>query len=350
MKELRGELVAAGVFRHHEAASWGKLALLLAVLGLSLAGTVLGPWWAALILVPIGSIVATTAAMLGHEGSHRSFSASPWRNQLLNYITFPLLGALSALYWKAKHDGAHHGHPNVDEQDPDVKLWPMCASAQGHARSNRFRRWFQRNFQGYLFWPLTLLLPVTMRVQSVKHLVAHARRHGISRAWAADVACLVTHYTAWLVIPSLIWGFWPVFALYMVLWTGVGALLALIFAPAHMGLPVIIDQNNDWQHQLETTRNLRLPRGMPYFFIGLDYQVEHHLFPKIPHQELPKASKIVAAWCARHGLPHQSISYGPALVSVTRFMRDAWKLPARTGAEVRGETPVEQREPLASAA
>ena len=90
-------------------------------------------------------------------------------------------------------------------------------------------------------------------------------------------------------------------------------------------------------HQLETTRNLKLPRVLRFFFVGLDYQVEHHLFPKITHQELPRAEKVVKAWCERVGVPHLDIGYGDAVVEVTVFMRDAWKTPALTGAEARGE-------------
>jgi len=337
MKELRAALLAAGCYRHHEAASWGKLAILLAVLGLSIVATIAGPWWVALLVVPVGSIVAATAAMLGHEGSHRSFSASPARNALFNHITFPLLSGLGALYWRHKHDGAHHGHPNVDVDDPDIDLWPMVSCSQQHERSSPARRWFQRHLQGYAFWPLTLLLPTMMRIASVTHLVRLARRGRVDRAWLSDVACLLVHYTLWLVVPSLVVGVGAAIAFYFAMWTGSGLLLAMVFAPAHMGMPVIIDQNNDWLHQLETTRNLRLPRPLPWFFIGLDYQVEHHLFPKIPHQELPRAAEVVAAWCARHGFPHHEIGYGAALADVTRFVRDAWKLPARSGAEIRGD-------------
>lgn len=338
MRELRAELLSAGVFRHHEAASWAKLAFFIAALGACVAGTIAGPLWLGVLLVPLGAVFAASAAMLGHEGSHRSFSASPAHNAIFNHIAFPLLSGLGAHYWRHKHDGAHHGHPNVEPDDPDIALWPMTSSAQGHARSSRFRRWFQRHFQGYAFWPLTLFLPIMMRTSSVVHLVRHARRRGIDRGWIADVACLTVHYTTQLVIPALVWGVGPALVLYMALWTIVGMYLALVFAPAHMGMPVVIEQNNDWLHQLETTRNLRLPRVLRFFFIGLDYQIEHHLFPKIPHQELPRAAAVVSAWCARHGLPHHEIGYGDALVDVTRFMRDAWKIPARTGADVRAAT------------
>ena len=335
MRALRDELTAAGVYRHHEAASWTKLAILLGVLGLAITATVLGPPVLLLVTIPVAAVVAAAAAMLGHEGSHRSFSASPWRNALLNHITFPLLAGLSASYWKHKHDGQHHGHPNVEDADPDLDLWPMVSSQEAYERSRGFLRWFRRHAQGVAFWPLTLFLALMMRIASIRHLVALARRRGVDRAWLADAGCLAIHYSLWLVVPSLVWGVLPAFGFYTAMWAIVGVLLALVFAPAHMGLPVVVAPNHDWQHQLETTRNLRLPPGLGVLFIGLDHQIEHHLFPKIPHQELPRASAIVAAWCARHGLPHVTIGYRGAVADVTRSVRDAWKTPAVTGAALR---------------
>ena len=96
-----------------------------------------------------------------------------------------------------------------------------------------------------------------------------------------------------------------------------------------MGLPIVVEQHHDWQHQLETTRNLELPRFVSYFFIGLDYQVEHHLFPKIPHQNLPRAAEITRDWCKRHEVPHISVPYLFALKDSAKFMAEAWAYESR---------------------
>ena len=141
---------------------------------------------------------------------------------------------------------------------------------------------------------------------------------------------MTVHYTSWLVIPSIIWGPLVAFGLYAALWGLVGVCLALVFAPAHMGLPIVTEQSKDWVHQLETTRNLELPRAVSFFFIGLDYQVEHHLFPKIPHANLPRAAKITADWCARHNVTYQTMPYLGALGSAVTFMATAWERDAST--------------------
>ena len=102
----------------------------------------------------------------------------------------------------------------------------------------------------------------------------------------------------------------------------------LVFAPAHIGLPIMHAQNNDWIHQLETTRNLQLPRAISFFFIGLDYQVEHHLFPKIPHANLPRAAQLTSEWCETHKIVYKSEPSLEALVDAARWMRNSYEREA----------------------
>jgi fatty acid desaturase len=328
LKSLRAELAAAGVFQFRELRSWLELGGMFAALAGCLVGIALFGWVAALFLVPIAAVLCTSIAMFGHEGSHRSFSASPTRNALLTYLTFPLFGGLGALYWRNKHDRLHHGHPNVEGVDPDIRPFPFVSSRGDHERCGPRLRWFQRHFQRWLFWPMSTLMALGMRRSSVLYLLRYPKKR--EGAWWADVACITVHYTAWLVIPSIVWSPLVGFALYASLWSLVGVCLALVFAPAHMGLPIVTNAKHDWIHQLETTRNLQLPRVISFFFIGLDHQVEHHLFPKVPHANLPRAAEITAAWCARHNVPYQTMPYLDALGDAVGFMRTAWARDAST--------------------
>ncbi|MGE0868157.1 MAG: fatty acid desaturase [Kofleriaceae bacterium] len=332
---LRAELRAAGSFEHCELRSWLKLAGLLLATGACLVGISYGGWIAAIALIPIAAVFCTAAAMMGHEGSHRSFSGSPARNALLVYLAFPLFSGLGALYWREKHDRLHHGHPNVEGVDPDIKPFPFVSSRGDHDRCGRAEQWFQRNFQGWAFWPMSTMMALGMRRSSIVYLWRYPRNHGFTSGWWIELGCMIVHYGAWIVVPSIIWGPLVGFTVYSSIWALVGVFLALVFAPAHIGLPVMSEQHHDWLHQLETTRNLGLPRVVSFFFIGLDYQVEHHLFPKIPHQRLPRAAAITAAWCERHGIRHQSAPYLAALVDSARFIQDAWAREASDPVEVR---------------
>ena len=326
LRNLRLELADAGVFRHRTAHTWGKLVALWVALAAVLAGVILLPWWCALLLVPLAAVPAVSAAMIGHEAGHGSFSGSRAHNEVVLHLVFAIFGGLGIQHWKNKHNRRHHGNPNVVDDDPDVEIWPMALSSTEYARSGRFRRWLQRGLQAHLFWPLTLLLGFVMRFESWRHLAARVRERGLERATAIDAACLLAHYALWIGLPLLWFDPLPVLAVYAGLWATGGLLLALVFAPAHMDLPIVAQgAKGGWLHQLQTTRNLGMPRWLSWFFIGLDYQVEHHLFPRIPHQHLPRACEIVSRWCAGLGLPHQSLSYGAAVAEVTRHMRGAWK-------------------------
>ncbi len=332
---LRAELRAAGVFEHNELRSWLKLSGMFAVVATGLTAIALSGFWMALAVVPVIAVFCTAIAMCGHEGSHRSFSASPGRNSVVAYLCFPLFAGLSTLYWREKHDRLHHGHPNVEGKDPDIRPFPFASSRGDHRKCGPKERWFQRNFQKWLFWPLSTLMALGMRRSSLVHLARYPKKHGFDRAFWTEVVCLTGHYTLWLVVPSLIWGPAAGFAVYAAIWGLVGVGLALVFAPAHIGLPLLSAQNNDWVHQLETTRNLEMSKLLSFFFIGLDYQVEHHLFPKIPHQKLPLAAQITATWCAREGIPHHSVPYLYALVDAAKFMAIGWDRDATDPIEVR---------------
>ena len=221
----------------------------------------------------------------------------------------------------------------MEGRDPDIALWPMTTSQDTHRECGPVRRWFQRHVQGVAFWPLTLLMPQVLRFKTLRFLLAKARTEGLTSDVLADAGCLLGHVVAWFVLPVVMLdaSLGSVALFWLGLWTCVGLMLALVFAPAHMGLEVVRDHDDPWLLQLETTRNLTMPRWLSFFFIGLDYQVEHHLFPKIPHQNLPKAAAIVKAWAAREQVPYQEIDYLASLVDVTRFMHEAWRLPARVG-------------------
>jgi fatty acid desaturase len=322
---LRTELSSAGVFEHRTSASLAKLGVLLAAFGLLTAAVVLLPWWCALFLVPLAAVPAVASAMVAHEAAHGSFSRSRIHNLVVLHAVFPLFGGLSAQHWIEKHNRKHHGHPNVAGMDPDIEIWPMALSSATYDESGPVRRWLQRNVQGYLFWPLTLFLGFVMRIESWRHIARQVRQGRFGAAVAVDVACLLAHYALWLVLPSIWFGVLPALGFYAAVWAVGGLLLALVFAPAHMGLPVVLGHENPWLHQLASTRNFALPGWLSWFFVGLDFQVEHHLFPRIPHQNLPRASRIAQAWCARVGAPHQRLPYTAAIADVTRHMHGSWR-------------------------
>lgn len=337
-KELRQELRDAGVFERMPLRSWLKLLVLLTatlvICLVALKGNLPFGW----LLIPIAAIPLTSAAMLGHEGAHKSFAADGRNNAWMLHLTFPLMTGLGAHHWKWKHNLLHHEHPNVPGRDFDLQMWPMACHALEYRRAGPARKWFIRHAQWLVFWPISSLMPYAMRLNSIRILLRRVKDPGIDKAWLLDAGCLAVHYTCWLVIPSFFLPFGTVLLFYCVLWSLVGLYLAAIFAPAHMGMAIQTEHADDWLGQLQTGRNLLMPRWMSWFFIGLDYQVEHHLFPGIPHQNFPKAAEITKAWAQRHDLPYHEIGYGAGLVDATRFLARAWSVEVVETAAVAAAT------------
>lgn len=325
IRDLRDELKEAGLFEKREGNTWFKVLGLMTLLGGLITAHVMLPLWASVLLMPVSMVVTTTISLYGHEGGHRSLSRSNFRNDLLLYLTFPLFSGLGALYWQHKHNVKHHNHTNIQDEDPDLELWPMAASVTVYNRSGRFQRWFQRNFQGPMFWPLTFMLAYSMRASSIEYTLRFPRENKINRRWVQDVLCLLGHYTLWLGGGYFFFGWWGLL-FYFVLWSGVGFLLASIFAPAHMSLPVLSDHSDRWRLQFDTTRNLGMSKLMSWFFVGLDHQIEHHLFPAIPHQHMHAAAEITQRWAARNNVPYYKVEFFTGMADVSRYMKEAWHL------------------------
>jgi fatty acid desaturase len=329
-RQLRKRLQAAGVFERREGAAWVMFLGLLGVFAGLTAIQITGPLWLSVLIVPLQGLVLTPIAMHGHDGVHRAHSTRGWSNDLIGFLAFPLLGGLGTVYWRMKHNGAHHVHPNLiteDKRDPDMNMWPLATTRMAYDESGAVRRLFQRTIQAYAFWPITTLMAPMMRVLSFVYLARYVRKKGVDKAVVLDLLCLAAHYTLWLVIPASIFGLAPVLGVYIGAWAVVGLMLAVIFAPGHMGLPVVSDYGDFWALQLQTTRNLRLPRGLGWYFVGLNHQIEHHLFQNIAASQLPAAAPIVRSWCEEHGLPYHECTLGEGISAVTQFLHTSWNTP-----------------------
>jgi len=328
IRELRDALDRVGAFERHSGIIWFRFAAMLCLSAALATAALLSPWWLTVVLLPLASLALTIGALYGHEGGHKSLSTNNAENALMLHLAFPVLGGLGAVHWSAKHNVGHHGHPNViggpPQGDPDINLWPMATSTLDYEASGPGQRWFQRNLQGWAFWPLTSLLVFSMRVESFIALRRHLRTRGADRTFWLDVVSLAAHYALWLVIPSFIFGFLATFAFYVAVWLPVGLYLAGIFVGAHFGLPVFDGTGDPWLLQLRATRNIDLPPALSWTFVGLDHQVEHHLFPRMSHRRMKVASPVFRAWAEKKGVPYQSLRLWPSLVEATRFMERAW--------------------------
>ncbi len=330
LADLRDELRAAGLGRPAPIATYAKFLLLM-------SGAIAGLLWVALHpyplyeSIPLGLFSAwllTGAAMCGHDGAHAATSNRPWVNNLLAQAGFTLLGGLSIVYWRHKHNSLHHPNVNVGTKDPDVQQGLLALSTKQHARHGSLVRWLQQRFQAPVFWlvgaPLVL---IDLKVTSIHFVFTQLFTKGTNKtALLVDLAWLVGHYAFWIGIPLLFLPVSTTLIAFAIISTGPGVFLAAIFAPAHVPYPVVEDFDDPLLLQLTSTRNLKTNWFFRFTLLGLAKQVEHHLAPTLPHFDLPRAAVIVRSYCERHGLPYNETSWLRALVDTTVQVRDGWRI------------------------
>jgi fatty acid desaturase len=254
-------------------------------------------WWQVVTAVFL-AVVTTQVAFLGHDAGHKQAFAGRPANDVLGFANAGLVG-VSYGWWVGKHN-RHHANPNHEDDDPDLDI-PLLAFTAGQGRTKRgLQRWTTKN-QAFLFLPLLLLEGLNLHAAS-----AIAVWRGDFKRRGLEAVLLVGHVVAFLgavflVLPP---GKAVVFiAVHQGLW---GLYMGLSFAPNHKGMPNPTEALGwDFFHkQVLTSRNVRGSRWVDLALGGLNYQVEHHLFPNMPRPNLRRAQPIVQAFCAERGVPY----------------------------------------------
>lgn len=332
MADLRKKLKEANLLVKPTMKSWFKAILLLVVVCSLYSAHIYLPLKFGLMLIPITALFSTTLAMTGHEGVHSSACQSKAGNTSLAAIIFPLFAGFSMEYWREKHNVKHHAHPNVVNVDPDIHSWPFTFSQEEYKTSGPIRRFFQRHLQGWTFWPISLLVGHLMRFDGLKYIATKpfkSKKKRITKIWLLDTTLILAHFTLWLALPILLGLSWQVtFGFYVLLWSLVGTCLTAIFIVGHAGRPIITEYDQNWRLQIETARRIKLGRIGSFFFVGLDYQIEHHLLPAMSHFNLPKAAPLVKEYAEERGWKYEELGFFRALWQSTVSLHHAWKTPS----------------------
>lgn len=332
IRDLRKRLRKAGVFDKDEATQFRRFAGYSVAAAAFFVAMLLVPSWPLKVLcIPIIGLLITPAVMHGHDGAHQSLSKNKKLNKWMESMAFGVMGGMSTSWWRHKHNGPHHTHPNLisDERaDPDIQLYPFATAEADYTRSGPLIQFFQKHIQQWVFWPATSQVHIRMRAQGLLFLAKRIRDNGLKSDSVLELVQLGLHFGIFLVLPSLVLGILPAIAVYVGIWSVVSLLLSIIFIPAHVGLPIQSQCDDFWGSQIEGSRNYEAPKWAEWLCVGLQYQIEHHLFPTIPYTQLPRAAEIVKAWAAEKNIPYQSMSWGSALADSTRFMGRAWSVPS----------------------
>ncbi|MFK4762644.1 fatty acid desaturase family protein [Microbacterium sp. ZW T5_45] len=305
------------------------VALVAVLAGLALAGSV----WVQLIYAALLGVIMTQFAFLGHEASHRQVFQSKRANDAFGRFLATFVVGISYSWWMNKHT-RHHANPNRIGFDPDIEPDTIVFQPEHAKGKGRFYSWFLRR-QGTLFFPMLLLEGVNLHVQGVRYLLDRRTTiPGREREVALLVARLIT-------LPAFVFAVTSPGAALAVLavQTGVfGVYMGASFAPNHKGMPQVPSELKlSFLHkQVLTSRNIEGP-GMTALLGGLNYQVEHHLFPNMARPHLAQASRIVKDYCHTHGIPYTAVSLLSSYRTVIRHLnqvgcpdRDIFECPMVT--------------------
>ena len=276
-----------------------KLIVTLTLLGLSLAlVAIIDNFWLQLINAVFLAFVFGQLGFIGHDAGHRQIFTGRRANDVVGYLHGGLVG-LSYGSWVTQHT-AHHAHPNHADDDPDIDIPVLAFSPEQAAATRGPVRWMVGH-QAYLFLPLLLLEGWSLHITAVRAVV----RREVPRP-RLEATLLLAHAVGYL--GAVFWVLDPLQAVVFVvvhqgLW---GVYMGLAFAPNHKGMPVIpAGRRLDHLHkQVLTSRNVLGGRVLDLAMGGLNYQVEHHLFPRMPRPYLRRAQPIVQAFCTAHDLPY----------------------------------------------
>ncbi|MVN75409.1 acyl-CoA desaturase [Hymenobacter sp. HMF4947] len=260
-----------------------------------------------------GMVIAFIGFNVMHDGAHGSFSRHPWLNQFAAY-TLNVLGG-SSFMWDFKHNHVHHMYTNIEgvDDDLDIQPWMRMTPDQKRYRAHRFQHlyfWFLYSML-YISWIFVMDYQkyFTRKVGSVA--LKPMTRHDHLTFWGFKALNLIIY----IALPIYTVGFTGWLVGFLVSASVAGFVLSIVFQLAHTveqtAFPVPHEVTNkledEWAiHQLRTTANFATDnRVISWLVGGLNFQVEHHLFPKISHVHYPVLSKIIRQTCEEFGLPYQ---------------------------------------------
>ena len=269
-----------------------------ALIAIGAAMIVLGSSWWQLVLALPAAVFSARVAFIGHDAGHWQITRRRRLNRTIGLIHGNLLIGMSYGWWTAKHN-KHHAHPNDVARDPDVGPGAIVwTPEQANARRGVPARWLARN-QAKLFFPLLLLEGVNLKASSIRHL----RRTDGRRVEKVLLAAHFLGYASFLLIVMSPWQALAFAAVHQALF---GLHLGCAFAPNHKGMPMP-PPGTSWGHlrqQVLTSRNVTGGGVTDWLLGGLNYQVEHHLFPSMSRPNLRAAQPIVRRHCELLGLPY----------------------------------------------
>ena len=317
-RELALQIRAAGLLDRRRTYYVAKIGLTVATLAGGWAVfVVVGDSWAALgIAVFLGAVFAQLG-FIGHDAGHQQIFASRRGNRLVGLVVGNALIGLNFGWWVPKHN-AHHSHPNEIDRDPDVGsdlfgIFGDAAAGQREGLTRLLVRW-----RAPLFFPLMLLRSVGLHVGAMRRLLRRRDREAVGEG-----LLVLLHAATFFTIVLLVLSPLKALAFVAVQQAVFSLYLGVSFAPNHKGMSLIPTGSKlDFaRRQVITSRNVSGGALLTFVLGGLDYQIEHHLFPSMPRPNLRRAQSLVKAFCQTTRLTYCEVSLFDSFRLIVRHLR-----------------------------
>ncbi|MFI9172368.1 fatty acid desaturase family protein [Streptomyces lincolnensis] len=284
------------------------------------AFALIGPSWWQLLTAAFLAVMFTQTAFIGHDAGHHQIAATKRVNNLLGRVHADLLIGLSYGWWISKHN-RHHAHPNHVGRDPDIADGAI-AFTEDHARVRRGPYAWLARHQARLFFPMLLLEGLALHVAGVRELFERSGTAASRRSRLVGAGLLTAHLGGYLAALFLVLSPVQAVCFLLVHQALFGLYMGCSFAPNHKGMPIFAkdDKIDFLRRQVLTSRNIRGNRFTDFALGGLNYQIEHHLFPSMPRPSLRHAQELVRTFCARHRIAYHETGLFSSYAQVLRHL------------------------------
>ena len=316
--ELSRTIRESGLMRRRLGYYWSWFAgLSIGLVGLTALSVVMGPTWWQLAVAAVLAIVLGQVMFVGHDAAHRQIFASGRWNDWASLVIANLYAGMSYGWWQHKHS-RHHAKPNQVGADPDIEPDVIVFhTTEQKAPRTGLRGWLTQR-QGWLFFPLLLLEGLNLHVSGVKTIFGR----GPVKRRPVEIAFITLRLGGYLAMVFWLLPVGMAFAFLGVQLGIFGVYMGAVFAPNHKGMPIVPrDAKIDFlRRQVLMSRNIRGGRITDIGMGGLNYQIEHHLFPSMPRPNLRRAQPIVREFCANHRVHYTETSLARSYAIVIRYL------------------------------
>ncbi|MBC7591985.1 MAG: acyl-CoA desaturase [Salinibacterium sp.] len=309
----------AGLLRRSKtfyAVTFGVITL--AMVGAWFGFALLQGTWYLLIIAAVMGVLFTQYAFITHELSHRQVFASNKFNDFAGRIMADLVVGISYSWWMSKHS-RHHGNPNTVSRDPDVETDFIIFHQDAAVGTTGITKFLAKR-QGYLFFPVLLLEGINLH----RHAFQTVFSPGKVDKRALEIVLLTVRNVGYVTVLFTFLPLGMAFAFLGVQLAIFGLYMGASFAPNHIGMPILPKGSKvDFlRRQVLTSRNIKGGHVMNHFMGGLNYQIEHHLFPSMARPHLRRAGEIVREYCQAKGILYTEVALMPAYGTVVTYLNE----------------------------